>query len=146
MWALILLGKQVENFYGHIKTLITFIFSGLVGNLLSVILMNERTISAGASGAIFGLMGALLYFAINQRTIMGEALKREILPVIIINLMAGFMLSGINMYAHIGGFIGGIIISVALGIKYKTSKFEKINGFIASLILIGALTYLAYFM
>ena len=35
------------------------------------------------------------------------------------------MLSGINMYAHIGGFIGGIIISVALGIKYKTSKFEK---------------------
>lgn len=146
MWALILLGKQVENFYGHIKTLIIFIFSGLVGNLLSVILMNERTISAGASGAIFGLMGALLYFAINQRTIMGEALKREILPVIIINLMAGFMLSGINMYAHIGGFIGGIIISVALGIKYKTSKFEKINGFIASLILIGALTYLAYFM
>lgn len=146
MWALILLGKQIESFYGHFKTLIIFIFSGVVGNLLSVILMGSNTISAGASGAIFGLMGAILYFAINQRTYMGEALKKEILPVIIVNLLFGFMLTGINMYAHIGGLIGGILISTALGIKYKSSKFEKVNGWIASVILILLLTYLAYFM
>lgn len=146
MWALILLGKQTESFYGHFKTLIIFIFSGVVGNLLSVILMGSNTISAGASGAIFGLMGAILYFAINQRTYMGEALKKEILPVIIVNLLFGFMLTGINMYAHIGGLIGGILISTALGIKYKSSKFEKVNGWIASVILILLLTYLAYFM
>lgn len=145
-WALILLGKQTESFYGHFKALIIFIFSGIVGNLLSVILMGSNTISAGASGAIFGLMGALLYFAINQRTYMGEALKREILPVIIVNLIFGFMLTEINMYAHIGGLIGGILISTALGIKYKSSKFEKVNGWIASVILILFLTYLAYFM
>lgn len=146
MWALILLGKQTESFYGHFKTLIIFIFSGVVGNLLSVILMGSNTISAGASGAIFGLMGAILYFAINQRTYMGEALKKEILPVIIVNLLFGFMLTGINMYAHIGGLIGGVLISTALGIKYKSSKFEKVNGWIASVILILLLTYLAYFM
>lgn len=146
MWALILLGKQTESFYGHFKTLIIFIFSGVVGNLLSVILMGSNTISAGASGAIFGLMGAILYFAINQRTYMGEALKKEILPVIIVNLLFGFMLTGINMYAHIGGLFGGILISTALGIKYKSSKFEKVNGWIASVILILLLTYLAYFM
>ena len=145
-WALILLGKQTENFYGHVKTLIIFIFSGLIGNLLSLVLMGENTISAGASGAIFGLMGAILYFAINQRTYMGEALKREILPVIIMNLLFGFFLTGVNMYAHIGGLIGGLLISTTLGIKYKTSKFEKINGFIASLILVLVLVYLAYFM
>lgn len=146
MWALILLGKQTENFYGHVKTLVIFIFSGLIGNLLSLVLMGENTISAGASGAIFGLMGAILYFAINQRTYMGEALKREILPVIIMNLLFGFFLTGINIYAHIGGLIGGLLISTTLGIKYKTSKFEKINGFIASLILVLVLVYLAYFM
>lgn len=145
-WALILLGKQTENFYGHVKTLIIFIFSGLIGNLLSLVLMGKNTISAGASGAIFGLMGAILYFAINQRTYMGEALKREILPVIIMNLLFGFFLTGVNMYAHIGGLIGGLLISTTLGIKYKTSKFEKINGFIASLILVLVLVYLAYFM
>ncbi len=145
-WALNILGKQVERFYGHVKTLIIFLYSGIVGNLLSVILMNDNTISAGASGAIFGLMGALLYFALNQRTYMGEALKNEILPVIIINLLIGLIVPSINMYAHVGGFIGGIIISTFLGIKYKTSRFEKINGFIVSIILLVALTYLAYFM
>ncbi len=146
IWALTLLGKQTENFYGHLKTFIIFIFSGVIGNLLSVILMDERTISAGASGAIFGLMGAILYFAINQRTYMGQALKKEILPVIIINLLFGFLLTGINMYAHVGGLIGGILISTALGIKWKSSKFERINGLIASIILVFVLVYLAYFI
>ena len=68
VWALKLLGGQTENFYGHIKTLIIFIYSGIVGNLLSLLFMGENTISVGASGAIFGLMGSILYFALNQRT------------------------------------------------------------------------------
>ena len=144
-YALILLGKQVENFYGHLKTLIIFIFSGVVGNLLSLILMADNAISAGASGAIFGLMGALLYFAINQRTYMAEALKKEILPVIIINLLLGFMVTGINMYAHIGGLIGGMLAAIFVGIKYKTTKFEKINGFIASILLVVILVFFIYF-
>ena len=144
-WALKILGEQTESFYGHIKMLIIFIYSGIVGNLLSLILMPSNTISAGASGAIFGLMGSILYFALNQRTYMAEALRKQILPVIIVNLMLGFVISGINMYAHLGGLIGGMIISIALGVKYKTSKSEKINGFIASIILIGVLSYLAYF-
>ena len=146
VWALKLLGEQVEKFYGHIKVLLIFIYSGVVGNLLSLILMDSNVISAGASGAIFGLMGAILYFAINQRTYMGEALKKEILPVIIINILLGFMVTGINMYAHIGGLIGGMLISSALGIKYKTYKFEKTNGWICSILLVIILTYLAYFM
>ena len=145
-WALKLLGSQTENFYGHVKTFIIFIYSGIIGNLLSLLLMSDNTISAGASGAIFGLMGAILYFALNQRTYMAEALRKEILPVIIINLLLGFVLTGVNMYAHIGGLIGGIIISSALGIKYKSTSFEKTNGFIASSILVVALSYLVYFM
>ena len=145
MYSLYILGKQVESFYGHIKTFIIFILSGICGNLLSIILMNSNTISAGASGAIFGLMGALLYFAYNQRTYMADALKREILPVLIINLLFTFSIPSINMFAHIGGLIGGIIISNAVGIKYKTSSFEKKNGILASIILFGLLIYFAYF-
>lgn len=145
MWALNILGKQTENFYGHIKMFIIFLYSGIIGNLISVLFMNDNTISAGASGAIFGLMGAILYFAINQRTYMQEALRKEILPVIILNLFLGFMISGINMYAHIGGLVGGILISTAVGIKYKTSKFEKTNGIITSIILLVGLIIFAYF-
>ena len=146
MWALWILGEETESFFGHIKMLIIFLYSGIIGNLLSVILMNNNTISAGASGSIFGLMGAILYFSLNQRTYMAEALRKQIVPVIVVNLLFGFMLSSVNMYAHIGGLIGGMIISTALGIKYKTSNFEKTNGLIASIILVIGLVYLAYFM
>lgn len=145
MWALKLLGSQVETFYGHIKTLIIFIYSGVIGNLISLLFMEENTISVGASGAIFGLMGAILYFALNQRTYMGEALKKEILPVIIINILLGFMISGINVYAHIGGIVGGVLISNAVGIKYKTSRSEKVNGAISSILLTLFLIFLVYF-
>ena len=145
VWALKILGEQTEKFYGHIKMFIIFLYSGIIGNLLSVILMNNNSISAGASGAIFGLMSSILYFALNQRTYMAEALKKEILPVIIINILIGFSLSGINMFAHLGGLIGGFLISSAVGVKYKTSKFERTNSIICSIILIVLLTYLGYF-
>ena len=144
-WALRIIGTQIERFYGHIKILIIFIYSGVIGNLLSLLFLDNNVISAGASGAIFGLMGALLYFAINQRTYMQDALRKEILPVILINLLLSVMIPSINLYAHLGGFVGGILISTAVGIKYKSSNFEKRNGIIASTILLAFLTYLAYF-
>lgn len=145
MWAFNILGKQNENFYGHFKMLIIFLYSGIVGNLLSLIFMGNNSISSGASGAIFGLMGSLLYFAINQRTYMTEALKRDIIPVIIINIIFSFMIPSINLYAHIGGLLGGMLAASAVGIKYKSSKFERLNGIFASIILVGALFYIVYF-
>ena len=77
---------------------------------------------------------------------MAEALRKQILPIIILNLFLGLMVSGINMFAHIGGLVGGILISMALGIKYKGNKVEKVNGIICSTLLTGILIYLAYFM
>ena len=77
---------------------------------------------------------------------MQDALKNEIIPVIVVNIIFTFLIPSINMYAHIGGLIGGMLISSALGVKYKTSRFEKINGSLASIILVIALIYLAYFI
>lgn len=146
VWALKILGEQNETFYGHFKLFVIFLYSGIVGNLLSLIFMGDHSISAGASGSIFGLMGSLLYFAINQRTYMTEALKKSIIPVIIINVVISFLAPSINLYAHLGGLFGGMLISNALGIKYKTSKFEKVNGWITSILLVVVLTYLVYFV
>lgn len=144
VYSLYILGKTVENFFSHLKTLIIFLYSGIIGNLLSLVLMNKSTISAGASGAIFGLMGALLYFSHIQRSYMANALRKQITPVIIINLILSLYITSINFYAHLGGFIGGILISMVLGVKYKTTKTEKVNGLITSLILLIGLFYLAY--
>ena len=104
------------------------------------------SISAGASGAIFGLLGSLLYFGYNYRVYLGTVLKSQIIPLILINLIFGFMVSGINNAAHIGGLIGGILITMSLGIKYKSKKSEQINGIVLLSLFLGFLIYMGFFV
>jgi rhomboid protease GluP len=102
--------------------------------------------SIGASGAIFGLMGSLLYFGYHYRVYLGSALKGQIIPLIVINLLYGFVVSGIDNFGHIGGLIGGLLITMSLGVKYKSSKNEVVNGSIITLIFTGFMIYMALFM
>ena len=120
--------------------IVIYIYSGIVAGLLSSII-NEG-VSIGASGAIFGLLGALLYFGYHYRVYLGEALKRNIIPIIVLNIAIGFMIPGIDNAAHIGGLVSGYLIAMALGIKGKSQKQERINGIICSVLLIGFLLFL----
>ena len=145
MYALYILGPQLENFFGKFKFLIIYLFSAIAGNLLSLLFMADNVVSIGASGAIFGLMGALLYFGYHYRVYLGTVIKSQIMPIIVLNLILGFVLSGINNFAHIGGLVGGILVSQALGVKHKSNTSEKINGFIMLLIYLAFLIYMIYF-
>jgi rhomboid protease GluP len=129
MYALYVIGPQIESFFGKYKFIAIYLVSLIVGNLMSLIFLSNF-ISAGASGAIFGLLGSLLYFGYHYRIYLGSVIKSQVMPLIIINLLIGFSLPGINNFAHIGGLIGGILISMAVGVKYKSSKEDKINGYI----------------
>lgn len=129
MYALYIIGPQVESFYGKFKYFLIYILSGVSGSILSIT-FSSNTVSAGASGAIFGLMGALLYFGFFYRNYLGSVIKSQIIPIIILNLVIGFSTPGIDNAAHIGGLIGGILTSLALGVTDKTRKADKINGLI----------------
>ena len=142
-YALYIIGNQIENFYGKAKFLIIYLVSALTGSLLSICM--HETFSIGASGAIFGLLGSLLYFGYHYRVYFGSVIINKILPVIIFNLAIGFMISGIDNFAHIGGLIGGILISMALGINSKDKKRDRINGLILTIIFIAFLVYLGIF-
>lgn len=142
MYSLYIVGPRVEDFYGKWKFLAIYLVSGISGGLLSIA-MNGDVVSVGASGAIFGLFGALLYFAYNYRGYIGAMIKSQILPIVIYNLLMGFFISGIDMWGHIGGLIGGLIASYTLGtIENKKYNFSNILLFI---IYIGFLIYLAFF-
>lgn len=143
-YALYIIGSQVENFYGKKKFLLIYFYSALTGSLLSVTLSNNASI--GASGAIFGLMGAILYFGYYYRVYIGATWKQKILPVIALNLIIGFVVPGIDYFGHIGGLIGGVLISMAVGLKYKHKKQENINGAILSILFLAFLIYLGIFL
>ena len=142
-YAIYVIGAQLESFLGRWKYLTIYLLSGLAGSMLSIFFSNNYSI--GASGAIFGLLGSLLYFGYHYRVYLDTVVKSQIIPLIILNLSLGFMLSGIDNWAHIGGLIGGVLSTMAVGIKYKSTKFEMINGVILYLIYILFLGFMVFF-
>lgn len=140
MYALYSIGSLAESYYGKIKFTLIYFGSAITGSLLSIIMSDGFSI--GASGAIFGLLGALLYFGYHYRVYFGSVLLNKIVPVIILNLFIGFMISGIDNFAHIGGLIGGFLISKSVGINSKDKKSDKINGLILTIIFLAFLIYL----
>lgn len=142
-YALYILGSQIESFFGKVKFTIIYLFSGLIGALFSMSFGGNYA-SVGASGAIFGLMGSLLYFGYYYRVYLGNVVKSQIIPLIVANLVIGFISPGIDNYAHIGGLLGGILITIALGVKDKSTLFEKINGFVVTGVFLAFAIYMAF--
>lgn len=142
-YALYVIGSQLESYLGKVRYLIIYLFSAVTASLFSMIFNSNPSI--GASGAIFGLMGALVYFGYHYRVYLGNVLKSQIIPLILFNLLIGALSTGIDNFAHIGGLIGGLLITSALGIKYKSSTSQMINGWILSAIYLGFIIFMAFF-
>lgn len=144
MYALYIIGPQIESFFGKSKYLLIYLFSALSGSLMSLTFLPDNGGSLGASGAIFGLFGSLMYFGYHYRLYLGNTIKSQILPLVIFNLLIGFMNTGIDNAAHIGGLLGGILITMTVGVKYKSAKADRINGLVLSTIFILFLIYTSF--
>ena len=142
-YALYVIGSQIESFLGKFKFLIIYLAGGLMGSLFSIT-FNGNVASIGASGAIFGLMGALVYFGYHYRVYLGNVIKSQIIPLIVFNLVLGFVMSGVDNSAHIGGLIGGTLATISLGIKDKSTNFERMNGLITTIIFFAFAIYMAF--
>jgi len=144
MYSLYIIGTQLENFIGKPKFLILYFVSMISASLMCCVI-NPNVVSVGASGAIFGLLGALVYFGYHYRIYLGTVLRNQVIPLIILNLMLGFMMSGVDNAAHIGGLIGGLLIAMALGVQKKENKRERLNGCITLTVYLLFLIYIMFF-
>ncbi|SHF02094.1 rhomboid family intramembrane serine protease [Clostridium fallax] len=112
MYALYSLGNIVEQVYGEKQYLIIYFVSGIISSYTSYLL--SPSISVGASGAIFGLLGACLVLAVNQKNRIGKQFFWDILSVVFLNIIIGISTPNIDNFGHFGGLIGGILISLIL--------------------------------
>lgn len=140
MYSLYIVGTKVEDFFGKWKYLLIYFISGISGGLLSIGL-SQDTISVGASGAIFGLFGALIYFGYSYRGYIGSMIRSQIIPIVVYNLLIGFFIPGIDMWGHVGGLIGGILTANVLGTienkDYKISNIVLLVVYFAFLVYLG---------
>lgn len=118
MYALYSIGPQIEELYGKRKYISIYFLSGIGSSLLSYYML-PNILSIGASGAIFGLLGALFIFAIKNRNSLKKGAIGNLVMVIGVNLYIGMTLPNIDNYGHIGGLIVGIIGGVFLGQSFK---------------------------
>ena len=119
--ALFIFGRMVERYFGHTRFIAIYFLAGLGGSVASY-LFNSIALAAGASGAIFGLLGASTAFFFIQRNTLGEMAKRNLYSLLILavlNLYIGLVFSGIDNWAHFGGFVSGGLLGLILAPQYK---------------------------
>jgi rhomboid protease GluP len=107
------LGNPVEELFGTSRAFVIFTLSGIAGFILSNAF--NIPITVGASGSIFGLLGALVYYGRKRGGVIGNAVFKQVGTWAAVMFLFGFMMSGVNNWAHAGGFIGGYLSAYWLG-------------------------------
>ncbi len=121
MLVLLVIGDYIEQQTGSLRYFILYFSTGIIAGFTSMVynmIQNNYTISIGASGAVFGLMGALLMTVILQKG-RQEYNLRQMFIMIFISLYGGFTSEGVDNAAHIGGFLGGVILTAIMCLKER---------------------------
>ncbi|MCC8137286.1 MAG: rhomboid family intramembrane serine protease [Clostridiales bacterium] len=115
MLVLVFLGDELERLAGKLRFLLIYFGGGLVGNILSVaydMRMGEYSVSAGASGAIFAVIGALVGVVFLNRGKIPAYTKRRMLLMASLSVLQGLTATGVDNCAHIGGMISGLLLAL----------------------------------
>lgn len=137
-FSLYALGTQVESLFGRRRFLVIYLLSGISGAVASFVL--TRGFSAGASTAVFGMLGALAVYFYRQRRVIGDVSRerlRSLLTVLAINVVFGLVASNIDNWGHAGGLLGGVVLGWVLCPRYVSAlgrprrSFELATPYIA---------------
>lgn len=115
MLVLFVLGSRLERVIGKIRFLLIYLLGGIAGNVVSLLLelkTQEFSVSAGASGAVFAVMGAMIYTVIRNKGWLGDLSMRQILVMAAFSLYFGFASTGVDNTAHVGGMVSGFFLAV----------------------------------
>ena len=126
MIFLFLIGSYLEEAMGSVRYFIFYLLCGVGSGLCSLavdMLLKTQAVSAGASGAIFGIVGALLYVAIRNHGRVGEISTRGLVLMAGLSLYYGFTAQGVDNAAHIGGLISGFLLAVLTYWKHKPKHY-----------------------
>lgn len=133
------MGEQIETLYGHWRFFIIYLFSGIMGNAASFAFNQAGVLSGGASTSLFGLFGALFilgFHFINDYQV--RQMIRHYMLFIAMSFVFGLMDTSVDIWGHVGGIIGGLLLGNCLGLPKKMTDYS-IHQRILSLLVFGFL-------
>lgn len=135
MYVLFVIGPSLERILGHGRFIILYTLAAFGGAVASYVFSDVRTVSVGASGAIFGLMGALV--------VAGQRLRYDIRQVLIllgINVVIGFIAPNIDWRAHLGGLVVGALVAAIMVLpKRQHRKLVQVTGLVSVALALAAM-------
>ncbi len=140
--ALYFLGTAVERIYGRSRFLVIYLFAGFAGTVASFVF--SPAISAGASGAIFGCFGALLFFGVAHPSLFFRTMGVNVIAVIGLNLVIGFIFPVVDNAGHIGGLIGGFLASSILHLPNQRKVGQRVIALIVTIALTLMMLYIGF--
>jgi rhomboid protease GluP len=139
-WVLMDIGPPVEKVYGSARFLFLYVTTGVIGFILSAFLGHHA--SAGASGAIVGLIGLLLAITTRRGGAYMQAFRRQLMVSVVLMFLIGFMVPVIDNYAHFGGLASGFLLGRVFVDREPLNTAERkrayIFGWIAGIVLLAA--------
>lgn len=127
MLVLFVLGQRMERVFGGWKFLVLYLVGGIGGNLVSLYLdtvTQEYAVSAGASGAVFAVMGAMIYVVLRRKGRVEDLTVKQIVFMAVVAVLLGLTDSGVDNAAHIGGMACGFLVSILLYHQRKIRNVE----------------------
>lgn len=148
MWALWNMGPIAERFYGNLQFLAIYLLSGLFGSLASLFFAAREAVSVGASGAIFGVTGALLAALFTKHDKLPAPLvasmRSSLLMFVGYSLFLGFTSGVVDNAAHLGGLVSGFALATIMAEKFDWTEYRS-NAVSRALVAIGASVVAAVF-
>ncbi|WP_394787550.1 rhomboid family intramembrane serine protease [Rhodoferax sp.] len=128
MLGLWVIGQTVERIYGHRVFLLVYLGSALCGSALSLHFSAQKAVSVGASGAVFGLAGALLAAVFQHRKTLPKIFGKQMLSgmgfFVLYSLVQGFAQTGIDNAAHVGGLLAGALMAFILPERFDMAQYR----------------------
>ena len=128
MLVLFVIGDNLERALGKIRYLFFYLTCGVLANVISLLWEiwfpgSRMVVSAGASGAIFGVIGGLLYVVGVNRGRLEDLSSRQLATMVLFSLYFGFTSTGVNNVAHVGGLVSGIVMAWILYRRPQRSEW-----------------------
>lgn len=136
-------GVLVETLYGKKQMIIIYLTSIITSSLLALIMMDGGTVSLGASGGVFGLMGAIIVYLYTSNLVKVPKVRSQIFRTLLANVLIS-LIPGISFYGHLGGFIGGVLITVSISNSAKLKPMKKHAMISTVIIIVGMVFYAAF--